>query len=150
MSTQAPPLPNKSLEIGNQKESSLKTIIDFQELAPSPSQTFYQLVVYPFQPPSKVRSKSRRPDEEEGKIALNFDKIRLGCVVLRDWPRKRMSQNWRRGGLVNPGEKIISFSDFCDGEYNTVLISIFGCQKYDQALAAAKEELKKQQDYASR
>jgi hypothetical protein len=69
--------------------------------------------------------------------------MKAGCIVLRDWPRKRMSQVWRRGGLVNPSEKIISFQDFCDGELNSQLITIFGQEKYNEILQLAKQELLK-------
>ena len=74
----------------------------------------------------------------------NRDKMKAGCVVLRDWPKKRMSQVWRRGGLVNPGERIISFQDFCDGELNSQLIAVFGQEKYNEILEIVKEELQKQ------
>jgi hypothetical protein len=54
-----------------------------------------------------------------------------------------MSQVWRRGGLVNPSEKIISYKDFCEGELNSQIISIFGQERYDALLVAVKRELEK-------
>ncbi|KAJ3258294.1 hypothetical protein HK103_003775 [Boothiomyces macroporosus] len=145
-----PALPSKKTmqELVPEQYHSLRPVIDFQELAPSPNQTFYQLVVYPFQAVAKSRRNSKKKDEEDQPRAeLNRDKALKGCVILRDWPRKRMSQQWRRDGMVNPGERVISFDDFVDGEMDAQLITVFGQERYDQALQAVKKEIEKRNKY---
>ena len=66
-----------------------------------------------------------------------------GQVILRDWPRKRLSQNWTRGGAVNPSQRIVSFDEFADGELRDELKYIFGEKTYTEALQTVKNELKK-------
>jgi hypothetical protein len=65
------------------RQDSFRPLLEFQELAPSPSQTYYHIAIYPYQPSSSER-RDRRKEQP-----LNRDSIKQGCVVLRDWPRKR-------------------------------------------------------------
>jgi hypothetical protein len=132
--TQNPDLPSKQKQqVPLEKPDSLTDpIFDISDIAPSPSKTYYQLCVYPYQPQSKDAKKNRPPrgEPEQKKLFLNRDRIKEGCVVVRDWPMKRLSQHWKRDGLVNPSEQIITFDEFIGGEMDTHLISIFGREKY--------------------
>ncbi|KAJ3275395.1 hypothetical protein HDV01_000687 [Terramyces sp. JEL0728] len=146
-----PALPSKKSlqELIPEHYSSLKPVVDFQEMAPSPNQTFYQLVVYPFQAVARSRRNSKKKDEEDQpRVELNRDRALKGCVILRDWPRKRMSQHWRRDGMVNPSERVISFDDFVDGEMDAALITVFGQDRYDQTKEAVKKEIEKRNKYS--
>jgi hypothetical protein len=131
-----PPLPQQSKQ---DFVEATKAILEFQEIAPSPSQTLYHISVCPS---TVTRTKSKRQNNEE-KVSIR-DRMKTGCVILRDWPRKRMSQAWRRGGLVNPSEKVITFQDFYDGELKSNLVSIFGQDKYNEILEVVKIEITKE------
>lgn len=130
----------------NADNEPLRPVLDFQEEAPSPSQTMYQICVYPWKPAVRNRAKSRTPSIT-GKSVLNRDKMKYGCVVLRDWPRKRYSQAWTRGGAVNPSERVIAFDEFLDGEMDSQLISIFGQNRYNQIKDAVNKELENRKKF---
>ncbi|KAI8822114.1 uncharacterized protein EV422DRAFT_525690 [Fimicolochytrium jonesii] len=59
-------------------EADPDALFETRITAPSPSQTYWQLLVMP-----------------------------SGLVVLRDWPKKRFSTRWTRDGAINPGERKI-------------------------------------------
>jgi hypothetical protein len=140
---QNPPLPTKPQEKKDSNE--LKPVIEFQELAPSPNATYFHLAVYPYKPTRIARKpsvKRQKPDEKS--LILKRDQMKQGCVVVRDWPRKRMSQVWTRDSMVNPNETTISFQEFIDGELDSQLISVFGKNRYNQVLEVVKQEREKQ------
>ncbi|KAJ3090817.1 hypothetical protein HK102_002560 [Quaeritorhiza haematococci] len=85
------------------------TIFETQTIAPAPGTTYYQLAV------------------------LTGDRI-----VLRDWPRQRMSQKWTRDGALNPGQTAFTYEDFLAGEMKEKLVWIFGEHTYQIALEKAK------------
>jgi hypothetical protein len=89
-------------------------LLEFQALAPAPSQSFYHL------------------------SACN------GRVTLRDWPRKRHSQKWTRESAMNPSEKSISFQELIQGEWKSDLVHIFGDQNYQKLIQAANASLEGQ------
>ncbi|KAJ1531139.1 hypothetical protein HK096_008048, partial [Nowakowskiella sp. JEL0078] len=74
-----------------------KTLFSTQQVAPAPGTTYYQLVV----------------QEKDS-------------ILLRDWPKQRMSQKWTRDGALNPGQVEITYSEFLDGELKEQLLWIFG------------------------
>nr|KAJ3423034.1 hypothetical protein HK105_004020 [Polyrhizophydium stewartii] len=146
--------------INRESDESYATFItSCNQMAPAPSQTFYHFVVLPADPrfatsagagsggdvdaalsPNRAREGSvtkkrvRTPSNSKRlDPSANFARMREGCVVLRDWPRKRMSQSWSRSGMLNPGQKIVSFQDFLDGELKDELTYLFGEMKYRQA-----------------
>ncbi|KAJ3328760.1 hypothetical protein HDU91_004034 [Kappamyces sp. JEL0680] len=138
-SKETPSLPKD----GPEREISLdsfRAVVDFQELAPAPSQTYYQVAVYPFNPVSRRERRISRNAQDQDAVALNRESIRGGCVVVRDWPRKR-------DGAVNPGERVVSFKDFLEGEMDSTLIHIFGRDRYDQLFQAVKKEMDKKKKY---
>ena len=55
----------------------------------------------------------------------------------------RFSQGWTREGALNPSEIVLEFEDFAEGEMASHLTSIFGVVRYNQLVAAAKEEIQK-------
>ena len=56
----------------------IEAILEFQNIAPAPSQTYYQIALYPFHPSGlSQRERSSRSS------------LKRGCIVLREWPRKR-------------------------------------------------------------
>ncbi|KAJ3110025.1 hypothetical protein HDU96_006967 [Phlyctochytrium bullatum] len=86
-----------------------KTVyFETQQIMPAPGQTYFQLVI------------------EEG-----------GNVILRDWPRQRLSQKWTRNGYLNPGSTSMTVSEFLDGEMKEKLVWIFGEKVYEEAVNAA-------------
>ncbi|KAJ3210367.1 hypothetical protein HDU67_005359 [Dinochytrium kinnereticum] len=85
-----------------------KNYFESQQIMPAPGQTYYQLII------------------EEG-----------GIVLLRDWPRARLSQKWTRNGTINPGVSRMEVSEFLDGEMKERIIWIFGEKVYDEAINAA-------------
>ncbi|KAL2919716.1 hypothetical protein HK105_200630 [Polyrhizophydium stewartii] len=147
--------------------SGVVPLFELQQMAPAPSQTFYHFVVLPADPrfatsagagsggdvdaalsPNRAREGSvtkkrvRTPSNSKRlDPSANFARMREGCVVLRDWPRKRMSQSWSRSGMLNPGQKIVSFQDFLDGELKDELTYLFGEMKYRQAVKAVKQHV---------
>jgi hypothetical protein len=84
-STPVPQLPPKKYEEYFDQtspsviEQKANPIMDFTDEAPAPSQTYYNLCVYPFQ---KIVKKQRLQNEDK-KLVLNRDKMKAGCVVLR-------------------------------------------------------------------
>jgi hypothetical protein len=77
-------------------EERVKPILDFQEMAPAPSQTYYQIAVYPYKSREKRREKKSitRPSSSPlSKVLpeLTHEKLERGCVIIREWPRKRYS-----------------------------------------------------------
>jgi hypothetical protein len=105
----------------------LAPIFEAQAIAPSPSQTFYHVSVFPMDPhlsmldlsglskPEPKNAGQKRPrepiqdDTEQDpyqEILLNRLKMRRGCVVLRDWPRKRQAQAWTRSSI--PGNNSLN------------------------------------------
>ena len=125
-------------------------IYEAQAMAPAPSQTYYHLALYPIcnnvphpisscnssSVPKKKGTCSTDPDYEK-----HINEMKLsGCMVLQDWPRKRLSQNWTRGGLINPSQKIYSFKEIMDGELEEQIIFIFGKEVYRKILKLIKNE----------
>lgn len=161
----------------------VKPLLDFQDMAPSPSQSFYQIALYPYSKSEKRRERrtSRASSTNSSPIKsplhrelpeLNHEKLQRGCVIVREWPRKRLvftikecsvwylytlsnsplsfqsfsfrfSQGWTREGALNPSEIVLEFEDFAQGEMASHLTSIFGVDRYNQLVAAAKEEIQK-------
>ncbi|KAI8892219.1 hypothetical protein BC833DRAFT_612369 [Globomyces pollinis-pini] len=146
---------SQSIRSSEPETSVVRPILEYQELAPSPSQTFYQIAVYPWQP-SRPRTRSQKSNQDSN-VQLNRDIQKSGCVMLRDWPRKRHSQQWRRDGMINPGlscrfvmlgEMIIKFEDFVDGEQKLHLITVFGQDRYQCLIDAVRGELEKKEKYS--
>ncbi|KAI8853992.1 hypothetical protein BC829DRAFT_413301 [Chytridium lagenaria] len=90
------------------KQSEKKNYYETQTMMPAPGQTYFQLVI------------------QEG-----------GTILLRDWPRQRLSQKWTRDGTLNPGSTQITLSEFLDGELKEKLVWIFGEKVYEEAINAA-------------
>ncbi|KAH6568965.1 hypothetical protein BASA62_005159 [Batrachochytrium salamandrivorans] len=129
---------------------SHKAILDIQKFAPAPSQTLYQLVVLPkstlplsanvestayhkwgSSPSVGMSSLTALEHSKNKDIALAATSAPCyGRVVLRDWPRRRMSQSWSRNGMLNPSEKVLSYKEFLDGDLKDELIHIFGQEQY--------------------
>ncbi|KAJ3327664.1 hypothetical protein HDU76_011367 [Blyttiomyces sp. JEL0837] len=102
-----------NMDSASSSTSSLNpnTLFESQQIMPAPGQTYFQIAV----------EKKR--------------------VILRDWPRQRLSQKWTRDGNLNPGQLVISLKDFVDGELKEKIVWIFGEEVYENALAAAREAL---------
>ncbi|KAI8588175.1 hypothetical protein BDZ88DRAFT_508304 [Geranomyces variabilis] len=64
-----------------------ETLFETHVQAPSPSQTYWQIMV-----------------------------LADGNVVLRDWPRKRFSTKWTRDGDLNPSEKKLPWAEVGEWE----------------------------------
>jgi hypothetical protein len=91
--------------------SPTKGLFEIQGLAPSPNNTFYQLVV----------------QESE--------------VVLNEWPRMRLSQRWTRNGGMNPQAKTVTAQEYLDGEWKQEITFIFGKDAYEKSVKALKVKL---------
>ncbi|KAJ3108636.1 hypothetical protein HDU97_000492 [Phlyctochytrium planicorne] len=97
-----------NVETGSVVSLNSRAIFETQQIMPAPGQTYFQLVIE-----------------------------NTGNVLLRDWPRQRMSQKWTRNGNLNPGCIKISVSEFLNGELKEKLVWIFGEKTYDEAINAA-------------
>ncbi|KAJ3154130.1 hypothetical protein HK101_001685 [Irineochytrium annulatum] len=107
-----------------------KVFYETQQISPAPGQTHFQLAI------ELPRSNPTAPR-----------------VVLRDWPRQRMSQRWTRGGSLNPGQTTMTMAEFLDGEMEEKLVWIFGKSEYDKAVREGMrcvEEQGKEAEAASR
>lgn len=78
------------------------SIFEQQGEAPAPSQSYHQVVV------TKTE------------------------VILRTWPKRRMSQTWTRDGSLNPTDAKVSYDDFLKGELQDQLKHIFGVKTLDK------------------
>lgn len=71
-------------------------ILDFQDMAPAPSQSFYQIALYPYKKSEARRERraSRASQTPKSPLhkelpELNHEKLERGCIIVREWPRKR-------------------------------------------------------------
>jgi hypothetical protein len=55
-------------------------------------------------------------------------------VILRTWPKKRMSQTWTRDGTTNPSNLSFSYDDFLKGELQDQIKHIFGDNTLEKIL----------------
>ncbi|KAI8814368.1 hypothetical protein BJ742DRAFT_787276 [Cladochytrium replicatum] len=96
-----------------------KTLFETQQIAPSPSLTYFQLVV------------------QEDR------------VLLRDWPRQRLSQKWTRSGTMNPGTTELSFEEFLRGELKDRLLWIFGEPLYNKCIELVFSHAEQREEIAA-
>ncbi|KAI8924919.1 hypothetical protein BC831DRAFT_463144 [Entophlyctis helioformis] len=135
-----------------------RPILEIQQMAPAPGQTFFQLSVMPVDPRLDDKESAGHVAKKRGRTASNSKRtattdaantslrMRQGCVILRDWPRKRMSQTWSRSGMLNPSQKIISFQEFLDGELRDEITYIFGEEQYKNVLKSVKKAVYSEDD----
>lgn len=142
-----PNLPSKQpLKDASFSEEPFATpILDWQTMAPAPSQSFYQVALYAYRKSEDRRS--RRLSKIKAKISdknqneLIHEKMERGCLVLREWPRKRFSQVWSRDSQMNPSEIVLELHDVVQGEMRAHLTTIFGELKYERLREAARKQL---------
>ncbi len=79
-------------------------LLEVQGPAPSPNNTYYNLVI------------------QEDKVTLN------------EWPRMRLSQRWTRSGAMNPDTKVISSQDYLNGEWKEEMTFVFGKEMYEKSV----------------
>lgn len=108
--------------------SDPKPLLSFEALAPSPSQVYYQVLLIPFMP---VKPNQQQP----------------GRLILRDWPRKRQSQNWSRNGALNPGERVVTFEEFINGDIDSIVQTVFGNDKFEELRRLTKIEIKRVKNF---
>eukprot|EP00842_Homolaphlyctis_polyrhiza_P005446 jgi/Hompol1/5902/HPOL_000338-RA len=59
-----------------------------------------------------------------------------------------MSQTWSRGGLLNPGQKIVSWTDLLNGDLKDEITQIFGEEHYNNVLSTVQQQISAHDDDA--
>ena len=79
-----------------QPADRVNPILDFQDMAPAPSQSFYQIALYPYKKSEARRERRASRASQTSKSPLNkelpelnHEKLERGCIIVREWPRKR-------------------------------------------------------------
>lgn len=59
-------------------------------------------------------------------------------VILRTWPKRRMSQTWTRDGNLNPTNEKASYDQFVKGELHDQIEQLFGAEALEKILGIIK------------
>lgn len=95
---------NKTEEHEEEVEKSNEYLFDMQIQAPAPSQSYHQVLVT------------------------------MSDVILRTWPKRRLSQTWTRDGNLNPTNDKLSHDEFLKGELQDQVKHLFGAETLDKII----------------